>query len=78
MRKFFGIEGPYKFERMDLASLCMILNVFAIIFFNKGPWIGLPVAAIGLIWDLKDRCHINCIVMRLAVIAMNIYFLRPG
>ena len=75
MRKWFELYGPYHFERMDLASALMIVNVITIIVYNKGAYVGLPVALGGLIWDIHDRCHINAIVMRLAVIAMNIYFL---
>lgn len=75
MKKFFGIEGRYKFERMDLSALFMVVMVIAIIAWNKGAYIGLPVAMVGLIWDLKDRCHINCVVLRLATIVMNVYFL---
>lgn len=75
MKKFFGIEGRYKFERMDLSAFFMVVMVIAIIVWNKGAYIGLPVAIIGLIWDLKDGCHINCVVLRLATIVVNIYFL---
>lgn len=76
IKKFFHIEGPYKFERMDLASICMIVNVLLLIFTKNGPKWGLVVAICGLIWDLTSRqCHINNIVMRLSVIAMNTYFL---
>lgn len=75
MKKYFGIDCQYRFERMDLSALCAVLNTFAIILFNKGAYIGLPVAIIGLIWDLRDGCHINNVIMRLSLIAMNIYFL---
>lgn len=75
MKKFFGIESTYKFERMDLASLMMVVNVVSIIFLNKGAYIGLPVAITGLAWDIKDKCHINAYIMRIATIVLNIYFL---
>lgn len=65
----------YKFERMDLVALFAVLNTLAIIAWNKGAYVGLPVNIIGLSWDLKEGCHINNVIMRLALIAMNIYFL---
>lgn len=65
----------YKFERMDLAALTTILNTIAIIAWNKGAFVGLPVNIIGLGLDLRDGCHINNVLMRLALIVMNIYFL---
>ena len=65
----------YIFERMDLTALFTVLNLIAIMAFDKGPYIGIPVNIIGLIWDLRQKCHINQIVMRLALIVMNIYFL---
>lgn len=65
----------YKYEHMDLVALCACLNTAAIIIWNKGAYVGLPVNIIGLILDLHRGCHINNIVMRLALIVMNIYFL---
>lgn len=75
MKKFFNIVSPYRFERMDLTAFFAILNTIAIIVWNRGAWVGLPVNVIGLVWDLCDKPHINNVVMRLALIAMNIYFL---
>lgn len=75
MKKFFSITTPYQFERMDLVAIFAILNTIAIIAWNRGAWVGLPVNVVGLIWDLREKPHINNVVMRLALIAMNIYFL---
>lgn len=75
MKKFFGIMASYKFERMDLAALFAILNTIAIIAWNRGAYVGLPVNVIGLVWDLRSKPHINNVVMRLALIVMNVYFL---
>ena len=75
MKKFFSITTPYQFERMDLAALFAILNTVAIIAWNSGAYVGLPVNVVGLIWDLCTKPHINNVVMRLALIVMNIYFL---
>jgi len=75
MKKFFSITTPYQFERMDLVAIFAILNTIAIIAWNRGAWVGLPVNVVGLIWDLHTKPHINNVVMRLALIVMNIYFL---
>lgn len=65
----------YTYEHMDLVALMSVLNTVMIIAFNKGAYIGLPVNFIGLIYDLRKGCHINNVVMRLSLIAMNIFFL---
>lgn len=65
----------YKFERMDFESAMMIINVVVIIAWNKGAYVGLPVAIIGLVWDLIDKVHVNGILMHLALIIMNHHFL---
>lgn len=65
----------YKYEHMDLAAFMTLINTLVIIFWGKGAYIGLPVAFFGLIYDLRKGCHINKVVMRLSLIAMNIYFL---
>lgn len=75
MKKFFSITTPYRFERMDLAAIFAVFNTTAIIVWNRGAWVGLPVNVVGLIWDLRAKPHINNVVMRLALIVMNIYFL---
>ena len=75
IKQFFGIETKYHFERMDLAAVFMVLNVIAIIAWNKGAYVGLPVNMVGLIWDLREKPHINNVVMRLGLIVMNGYFL---
>lgn len=65
----------YKYEPMDTVALFTLLNTIAIIIWNKGTYIGLPVAVLGLAYDLWRGCHWNNIVIRLSLIAMNIYFL---
>lgn len=74
MIKFEGGRA-YQYEHMDLVAICTLLNTIAIIAFNKGAYIGLPVNILGLIYDLRKGCHINNIVIRLSLIIMNIYFL---
>ena len=75
MKKFFCIFTPYQFERMDLVAIFAVLNTIAIIVWNRGAWVGLPVNVVGLVWDLRAKPHINNVVMRLSLIAMNVYFL---
>ena len=75
MKKFFSITQPYVYERMDAAAFFAVLNTIAIIVWNCGAWVGLPVNIVGLWLDLRDHPHINNVVMRLALIVMNIYFL---
>ena len=75
MKKFFSITMPYQFERMDLAAIFTVLNTIAIIAWNRGALVGLPVNIVGLIWDLCTKPHINNVIMRLALIVMNFYFL---
>lgn len=65
----------YSYEHMDLAAALTVLNTVAVIAWNKGAWIGLPVAIGGLVYDLWQGCHINNVVIRLALIVMNVYFL---
>ena len=75
IKQFFGIETKYHFEHMDLEAAFMVLNVIAIIAWNKGAYVGLPVNVVGLIWDLREKPHINNVIMRLGLIVMNGYFL---
>ena len=65
----------YKFERMDFEALMMMLNVLFVIAWNKGAYIGLPVAIICFIWDILDKTHINCAILHLSLVVMNTYFL---
>lgn len=75
MRINFERGKKYQYEHMDLVALMAFLNTLAIIAWNKGAYVGLPVNIIGLFYDLRKGCHINNIIMRLSLIVMNIYFL---
>ena len=76
MREFFKIETPYKFEYNDLRAFITVINVILIMIFGLSiAWFGLAVALIGVIKDLKIDRHINGLVMHLASVALNIYFL---
>ena len=76
MKEFFKIEEPYRFEYNDLRALITVINVILIMIFGLSiAWFGLTVAVIGVIKDLKVDRHINGLVMHLASVALNVYFL---
>lgn len=76
MRKFFGIDGAYKFEWNDLRCLVTIVNVILIMIYGLSiAWFGLAVAVIGVIKDLAVDHRINGLIMHLANVALNIYFI---
>jgi hypothetical protein len=76
MKKFFRIEEPYRFEYNDLRCAITVINVILIMIFGLSiAWFGLAVAVVGVIKDLKVDRHINGLVMHLASVALNVYFL---
>ena len=76
MKDFFRIEEPYRFEYNDLRALITVINVILIMIFGLSiAWFGLAVALIGVIKDLKVDRHINGLVMHLASVALNVYFI---
>lgn len=76
MKEFFRIEEPYRFEYNDLRAFITVINVILIMIFGLSiAWFGLAVALIGVVKDLKVDRHINGLVMHLASVALNVYFL---
>ena len=77
MKKFFKIEGKYKFEMNDLRALLQLINVALIMFcgFNIGATFGLCVASLGLVRDFTTDRHINGIVMHLTSVILNCFIL---
>jgi uncharacterized BrkB/YihY/UPF0761 family membrane protein len=76
IKEFFRIEEPFRFEYNDLRALITVINVVLIMMFGLSiAWFGLAVALNGTIKDLKVDRHINGLVMHLASVALNIYFL---
>ena len=76
VKQFFKIDEPYRFEWNDLRYLATIVNVVLIMFFGLSTaWFGLSIAIVGLIKDFTSDRHINGILMHLAGVALNIYFL---
>lgn len=77
VKKFFNIEKKYTFEMNDLRALIQIINVILIMIFGLSvSWFGLALGLFGLIKDITTDRHINSILMHLAGIVLNIYFLK--
>ena len=76
MKTFFKIEIPYRFEWNDLRAFITVINVILIMQFGLSiAWFGLAVALIGIIKDLAIDRHINGLIMHLANVALNVFFL---
>lgn len=76
VKEFFKIESKYKFEYNDLRCLITVINVILIMIYGLSiAWFGLAVAVIGVVKNLAVDRHINGLVMHLASVALNIYFL---
>ena len=76
MQKFFKIEEKYKFEWNDLRCFITIVNVILIMTYGLSiAWFGLSVAIIGVIKDLTTDRRINGLLMHLANVVLNVYFL---
>lgn len=76
MKKFFRIEESYKFEWNDLRCFITVVNVVLIMIYGFSiSWFGLAVAAVGIIKDLTTDRRINGLLMHVANLVLNIYFL---
>ena len=76
IKTFFHIEGAYKFDYNDLRALSMIINVILIMTLGLiSSWFGLAVAVVWLIVDLIKGPRINGMLLNVASIILNIYFL---
>ena len=76
MKKFFRIEEDYKFEWNDLRCFITVVNVILIMIYGLSiSWFGLAVASIGVVKDLTTDRKVNGLLMHLANVALNIYFL---
>lgn len=76
MRNYFNLTAPYKFEYNDLRCLVTVINVILIMIYGLSiAWFGLAVAVIGIIKDLAVDHRINGLIMHLANVALNIYFI---
>ncbi len=76
MKKFFRIEESYKFEWNDLRCFITVVNVILIMIYGFSiSWFGLAIAAVGIIKDLTTDRRINGLLMHVANLILNIYFL---
>lgn len=76
MKKFFRIEEDYKFEWNDLRCFITVINVILIMIYGLSiSWFGLAVASIGVIKDLTTDRRVNGLLMHLANVTLNVYFL---
>ena len=76
MKKFFRIEEGYKFEWNDLRCFITVVNVILIMIYGLSiSWFGLAVASIGVIKDLTTDRKVNGLLMHLANVTLNVYFL---
>lgn len=76
MKKFFRIHEAYTFEWNDLRAFITVINVILIMIYGLSiAWFGLAVALIGIIKDITVDRHINGLIMHLANVALNVYFL---
>lgn len=76
MKKFFGIETPYRFTWNDLRCFVTIVNVVLIMIYGLSiAWFGLAVALVGIVKDLTTDHKINGLLMHLANTVLNVYFL---
>lgn len=76
MKQFFNLTAPYKFEWNDLRAVITVINVILIMIFGLSiAWFGLAVALIGIIKDLLIDRRINGLIMHLANVALNLFFI---
>ena len=76
MKKFFRIEEGYKFEWNDLRCFITVVNVVLIMIYGLSiSWFGLAVASIGVVKDLTTDRKVNGLLMHLANMGLNVYFL---
>ena len=76
MKKFFRIEEGYKFEWNDLRCFVTVINVILIMIYGLSiAWFGLFLALFGIVRDLTTDRHINGLIMHLANVVLNSYFL---
>lgn len=76
VKQFFGINSAYKFEWNDLRAIITIINVVLIMIFGLSiAWFGLAVAIVGLVRDFTSDRHLNGILMHLASVVLNLYFI---
>ena len=78
MKEFFSItENNYQFNIFDLTALFTILNVtFIMLGYWFAPLFGLVNCGIFLIINVKNKAMINSYITQIALIILNLYFMR--
>lgn len=76
MKNYFGLNNKFRLEWNDLRAFITVINVILVMVYGLSiAWFGLAVAVIGVIKDLAVDHKINGLVMHLASVALNVYFL---
>lgn len=76
MKKFFRIDGTYKFEWNDIRCILMVINAILIIHFGLSlAWLGLTIAFFGIVKDLLIDRRINGFILHLSSAIIYIYLL---
>lgn len=76
MKAFFNIIEPYRFDWNDLRAVATVFNVILIMVFGLSvAWVGLAIALIGVVRDLTKERRVSGLVMHLASVALNLYFI---
>ena len=76
MKNYFGLNNKFKFEWNDLRAFITVINVVLVMVYGLSiAWFGLAVATLGVIKDLAVDHKINGLVMHLASVVLNVYFL---
>ena len=77
MKEFFNIKKEYTFEIFDFTALLTVLNVALIVMgFSWAPILGVVNCGVNLVLCVKSRSHINTYITQIALIILNIYFLK--
>lgn len=66
----------YQFEWNDLRAFITVINVILIIIYGLSiSWFGLAVAVVGIVKDLIIDKRWNGLIMHLANMVLNLYFI---
>jgi len=73
-------KTKFQFEWNDLRCLITVVNVILIMIYGLSiAWFGLAVASLGIVKDLTEipskKFRVSSLVMHLANVALNIFFL---
>ena len=78
MKKFFQItENKYTFNIFDVTALFTVCNVTLVLLgFWWAPIFGLINCGIIIIVQIKNGTYLNAYITQVALIILNIYFLK--